>query len=190
MTNIDVRESVTVNDIVPVTLTEEERLDVVKKQINETSNLNKSITLTLLNEAVPSDLFEKVELANNKSGSLLVEVSGLIDSEAYDLAKVEELVVEAYDLAKDASKILDANGIRTIESDAGQVDGSATGTVSVDGTVSGTTTIEGVATTTRSTTTDTLPDVAGASTSTATATEETTGTSSEEVTAGGLEEGV
>jgi len=113
MTNIDVRGSVTVDEIVPVTLTSEERLEVIKGQMDETIVLLERIDL-VVSTSTSANILEKVEFANKKSKLLLEEANSMLAEESIDMDKVEIVVLEAFDLAKDAWGILEASGIEVV----------------------------------------------------------------------------
>jgi hypothetical protein len=108
MTNIDVREAVTVDEIVPVTLTSDERLAIIKTQIQEAVQLNELIDEALVATST-GEIIEKVELANIKSKQLLGEVISMLEvlDLELELEKVEAMALEAYELAKDSWNILD-----------------------------------------------------------------------------------
>jgi Domain of unknown function (DUF5667) len=107
MTNIDVRDSVTVDQIVPVTPTEEERLETVKKQINETKILVKTIENTISSE-IPAEVAEKAKFGTDKSSLLLTELELLMSETGFDLASAEAKSLEAYNLAKDSWSLFEA----------------------------------------------------------------------------------
>ena len=173
MTNIDVRASVTVDDIVPVTLTDEERKEAVKKQEEETSVLNRNIDQVIKTISLPLDILEKVEFANTKSKRLRAEVVGSLEGGEFDIDKNEAKSLEAYDLAKDAWGLLEARGAQMIE-EAENTDSSSS-TIEVEGEVRGTSTAsstESGATTTKETAEEVVSADEVPASSTATGTKE------------------
>ena len=101
MTNIDVRASVTVEEIVPVTLTNEERVLAINKQIEE---INKLITETevALQATSSVEIEEKVKttLVDGKR-ELNEEITPLLNSGNFDLAQVEVKVKTILDKVRD-----------------------------------------------------------------------------------------
>ena len=114
MTNIDVREAVTVDEIVPVTLTDEERLVALREQIDEVSSIVDNVDMAI-SSSTPDSILEKVMPANENSKELLDEVSLMLEVENIDLDKVEVLVVKAHNLAKDSLGLLNAEGTEIID---------------------------------------------------------------------------
>ncbi len=109
MTNIDVRINLTVNEIVPVTLTNEERLTQIKKQTNETKALIGLINDTLeASSSVKFDLniINKVRPAIDQSSTSVQKIESLLGEEPIDIDTTETLSLEAYNLAFDAAQLL------------------------------------------------------------------------------------
>ncbi len=102
MTNIDVRSSLTVNEIVPVTLTEEERLTAVKKQTAETKSL-----LILVEEALSASSSDLIEADVLGKVSPAVEEITLMQEQTILLLTEEPLPIDALEaLSKDAFNLI------------------------------------------------------------------------------------
>jgi hypothetical protein len=109
MTNIDVRTSVTVDEIVPVTLTAEERTNLLKKQTKDTRILITRIENTLSSTssaAVTAESIEKVELALEQSSTSLDRALGILSSPTIELDAAEVFALDAYNLAFDGARLL------------------------------------------------------------------------------------
>ncbi len=109
MTNIDVRESVTVEEIVPVTLTLEERIDIVKKQTSETTTLIEMVDEKLnatSSDLIDKDVLAKVEVGFEQSSSSLAKTLDLIVVEPLDIETVEGYSLDAYNLIFDTAALL------------------------------------------------------------------------------------
>lgn len=107
MTNIDVREAVTVEEVVPVTLTEDEKTSEVRDNKEKTTKLLAAVAERTDN--LPVDVLEKVNLGVDMVNELLAkasstEAAGEIDAavaasaEAYTLASDLNLMTEPYRL--------------------------------------------------------------------------------------------
>jgi hypothetical protein len=111
MTNIDVQNNVSVNDIVPVTLTEAERLVIVKQKITQTndilSQLKENITASSTGELVA-----KARPAIATSVDLVGEVESSLIIEGFDISVVESKLEEAYNLANDVAILLEINLVK------------------------------------------------------------------------------
>ncbi|KXJ99046.1 MAG: hypothetical protein UZ19_OD1000544 [Parcubacteria bacterium OLB19] len=111
MTNIDVRASVTVDEIVPVTLTNEERLVAINKQIEEVNKLIIETEVAL--QATSSvEIEEKVKttLVDGKK-ELNEEIAPLLRSGNFDLAQIETKVKAILD------KVRDVRGLTGVRSE-------------------------------------------------------------------------
>lgn len=111
MTNIDVRASVTVDEIVPVTLTNEERLVAINKQIEEANKLIIETEVAL--QATSSvEIEEKVKttLVDGKK-ELNEEIVPLLRSGNFDLAQIETKVKAILD------KVRDVRGLTGVRSE-------------------------------------------------------------------------
>ena len=110
MTNIDVRASITVEDIVPVTLTNEERVATINRQIEE---INKLITETevALQATSSIEIEEKVKttLVDGKR-ELNEEIIPLLNSGNFDLAQVEVKVKTILDKVRDVRNLTGVRG--------------------------------------------------------------------------------
>jgi hypothetical protein len=109
MTNIDVRVSLKVDDIVPVVLTKEERIELVTKQVEETKTVlllaDEYLAATTTELAI--EIKEKVEPALARTKEILVEVETALASGTEDVAGLETLVTEAMGLSSDIVKLLE-----------------------------------------------------------------------------------
>lgn len=109
MTNIDVRANLTVDEIVPVTLTNEERIILIQKQVSETRSMLDLVKNTLsasTSNEIDADVLAKVRPAFEQSSTSIVKVKDLMLGTEYNLDQVEALSSEAYDLALDATQLL------------------------------------------------------------------------------------
>jgi hypothetical protein len=108
MTNIDVRSSVTVDEIVPVTLTLEERTTIVQKQMSDTkillSRMENALNSTSTEAA--SEVIEKVELALDQSSTSLEQALVIMNSATVELEAAEVFALDAYNLAFDGARLL------------------------------------------------------------------------------------
>lgn len=115
MTNIDVRTSLTVDEIVPVTLTQEERLNAVNQQIQDTFSLIERIEVALVatsSVAVEEKIRQAIEESKNELEGKIVPS---IKSNDFDLLNVENRVRSIYDVVLDSRSLL---GVRDSELDA------------------------------------------------------------------------
>jgi hypothetical protein len=109
MTNIDVRASLAVNDIVPVTLTSEERVTIAKNQLAETKVMLLQIDEALVATATASmsaDVLLKLNPAITESVSAVAAAEELLTSELLNLPQFEALTKTAYDTTTDVMKVL------------------------------------------------------------------------------------
>jgi acetolactate synthase small subunit len=109
MTNIDVRESMTVDEIVPVTLTEGERIDQVKKQITEAQNILIEIETVLTataSEPVAEEILSKVIPAVEQGRAAALKASEILVAEPVDIGTAEGVSLEAYNILVDAARLL------------------------------------------------------------------------------------
>lgn len=111
MTNIDVRANLTVNEIVPVTLTSEERIDLVKTRVVETKKLldssNKVISASSTTP-VEGSVLAKVGPTIKKISEGVANAESALAAEYVDIDVAENSSLEAYNLVLDVSKILSA----------------------------------------------------------------------------------
>lgn len=130
MTNIDVRANLTVNEIVPVTLTNEERFTQVRKQVSETKAL-----INLINDALSassstkfnSDIVSKVRPALEQSSTSLQKIESLLADEAVDINATEILSLETYNLAFDSAQLLSvATSSPVVETKKEEIEGGST----------------------------------------------------------------
>ncbi len=113
MTNIDVRATLTVEEIVPVTLTEAERKNEVERKLAETTALYGLIEdkLSTSTTAIDSDIKEKVTLALGVSSTSVAEVNALLAVLPLDIVTLESVMAEGHTITKDAAALLGINEI-------------------------------------------------------------------------------
>lgn len=112
MTNIDVRQVVTVEEIVPVTLTLEERLKAVEKQSHDTVALANKINLYIASTTtITSEVIEKitpalaVSIKDAERVLIEVKVAGV------DITPLEQIAGSAYAVVFDTAQLL---GVSTV----------------------------------------------------------------------------
>lgn len=117
MTNIDVRANVTVEDLVPNTLTTEERFAALNSRVQETDKLIERVeyslstsTATTFDEAVVAKVLpalekSKITIANLKEM--------LLASDESQLETMETLALDAYSLINDTVTLLKLDGENT-----------------------------------------------------------------------------
>jgi Na+/H+ antiporter NhaB len=123
MTNIDVRANVTVDEIVPVTLTNEERLTQVRKQTNETKALFDLINDTLSATSSAKfnlEIVNKVRPALEQSSTSLQKIELLLAADPVDTNTVEIISLETYNLIFDAAQLLSIATSNVIEKVEGE----------------------------------------------------------------------
>ena len=114
MTNIDVRSSLTVDQIVPVTLTDAERLEAVNKQIAETFTMIEDSELALTATSTEK-VGEKARVTLDKSKKELQEdILPAINRGDFDLTSIENKVGEILNQVKDIKALL---GVRDSDID-------------------------------------------------------------------------
>ena len=108
MTNIDVRANVTVDDLVPVTLTVEERTDAVLNLMTETENLSLSVegrlpAIASSTEASSTELYTEVTSGLDQVRVSLENASSSLQSG--DINTAENEAQDAYSLASDLDQL-------------------------------------------------------------------------------------
>lgn len=114
MTNIDVRASVTVDEIVPVTLTTEEKIEIAKKQLEETEAITLQVTDILISTTTPaieSSVLEKITPALEQSSSSAAQAKNILTTEPIDEPALSALSLEAYNLVADVLLLLAPIGV-------------------------------------------------------------------------------
>jgi hypothetical protein len=108
MTNIDVRATLTIEEIVPVTLTTEERQAEVKRKLAETINLASLIEemLATSTSAVDEEVEQKTLLALEIASSSVNQVSNYLAGESVDVVAVELIMNEGYNVIHDIALML------------------------------------------------------------------------------------
>lgn len=110
MTNIDVRKTLTVEEVVPVTLTEDERVEKAKSQLAETQALIVQIE-ELLN-ATTTEIVIEVETRDKVSEAMVLAKAGIdkasvaLATETRDVTALETATLESYNLTRDAARLL------------------------------------------------------------------------------------
>lgn len=117
MTNIDVRATLTVEEIVPVTLTEAERKSEVERKLSETTALFGLIEEKLASStsAIDSDIKEKVTLALTMASTSVAEVNTQLAVLPLDIAALESVMAEGHTIIKDAAALLGISDINAEE---------------------------------------------------------------------------
>lgn len=105
MTNIDVRENVTVDELVPVTLTAEERASGVREDINAVNKLTELVGKRTSN--LSEGALAKTLLGLDQIEGLVSKATSSLNSEEYGVA--EKAVAEAMTLAIDLDFITKAD---------------------------------------------------------------------------------
>lgn len=114
MTNIDVRSSLTVDQIVPVTLTDAERLEAVNKQIAETFTMIEDSELALTATSTEK-VGEKARVTlDNSKKELQEDILPAINRGDFDLTSIENKVGEILNQVKDIKALL---GVRDSDID-------------------------------------------------------------------------
>ncbi len=115
MTNIDVRTNLTIDDLVPDTLTKEQRLALIKQQITTTeatlesvlADINATTTSSSTAEIkVSADQKEKVELAISETEEKLALLPALLEAADQDIDTLEKVSNEAYSIISDVAAML------------------------------------------------------------------------------------
>lgn len=101
LTNIDVRENVTVDQLVPVTLTADERASLVRADINEVGRITTTVNGRLIN--LSGDVLTKVVSGLDQVGTLVNKATSSLEAEEYSAA--EKVIGEALNLAVDLDYI-------------------------------------------------------------------------------------
>jgi hypothetical protein len=109
MTDIDVRESVTVDELVPVTLTKEEKLNEINRLLLEVESDLESLNLVIDSEQVSLESLEKVETNLIKVVELASSTKVALENE--NLAEAEASISEAVKLVSDIKNIIGHVGV-------------------------------------------------------------------------------
>ncbi len=118
MTNIDVRESVTVDEIVPVTLTTEEKITLAKNQITQAEEALTTISNLLTStstQAVEASLLEKITPAMEQGSSSAAQAKVLLATDPIDEPTLTTLSTEAFNLSQDILNLLQIKVLPVVE---------------------------------------------------------------------------
>ena len=132
MTNIDVRTNITIDEIVPVTLTTEERLTSVKDKQQKTLTLIEYTEQALEATSSPVEIKDKVSQTLKQSKSKMEELTQTLQTENFDLSSAELIVNDNYNLVKDSWTVLgvrEADLLKKIEEDKLENIGTTTDSV-------------------------------------------------------------
>jgi hypothetical protein len=117
MTNIDVRASLAVNDIVPVTLTDEERTTISKNQLSETKvmliQIDEAIAATTTTP-ISEDVLLKLNPAIAEIGTAVTAAEELLLTEPLNVTQFESLTKIAFDTSLDVMKVLNLRQEETV----------------------------------------------------------------------------
>lgn len=120
MTNIDVRESMTVDEVVPVTLTDAERIENVTTQLTEAQSILLQIETFLTattSEPVLEEILSKVTPAVNEGKISIEKVTQLLEVAPVDIGLVEGISLTAYNIVTDAARLLNIIPTESIQTE-------------------------------------------------------------------------
>lgn len=146
MTNIDVRANVSVEEIVPVTLTREERVVLVRQNLVKVERLLTQLSPARL-PAVETAVLEKVELAATEGNKVAQAVAEALAADEYDVAALEAQLATVLPTLTDAVGLLPVSELEVEETETA----TSTATTTVTGTSTATTTEETATSTANST---------------------------------------
>ena len=106
MTNIDVRTNITIDEIIPVTLTTEERLTSIKDKQQKILTLIEYTEQALEATSSPIEIKEKVSQTLKQSKLKMEELTLALKAENFDLSSMELVVDDNYNLIKDSWTVL------------------------------------------------------------------------------------
>lgn len=106
MTNIDVRESITVDEIVPVTLTDEERLNIVKEKRAEVSGIIIKINEALDQGVLEAEVVGKVEKVMIEAELVVKDIDVILSKDDFSINEVESKIDSVYDSVVDSAKLV------------------------------------------------------------------------------------
>lgn len=109
MTNIDVRASVTVDEIVPVTLTTEEKIALATAQLEKSDELRLQISDMLQatsSVSIDGALLDKITPALEQSSTSAAQARAVLLNGTIDEVSLSALSLEAFNLANDVLSLL------------------------------------------------------------------------------------
>lgn len=105
MSDIDIREAVSLNNLVPVVLTNEERITLAHTNIEELSSL-RDVVITRLTFITESSLLEKSQEALEQVDGFITEANTILSADTdVDIEHVEEIIVQTRELLQDTDTI-------------------------------------------------------------------------------------
>lgn len=120
MTNIDVRSTVTVDEIVPVTLTKEERLDILNQKRQEIADFVVKVEDSLNASGTKPEVAEKAFSVVDEIKDSLVEIDNTIETDEYEPENIEKEVDAVYDTLWAVIKVLNLSDQKVISEDEGE----------------------------------------------------------------------
>jgi hypothetical protein len=115
MSNIDIRSTVTVEEIVPVTLTIDERNDAIAVAVEETMRLVQLAESALEATTTPSELSEKLKPALATSYETASTTQSLLPANETNIETIELQIADALAVARDAVTALQLDEQTTLE---------------------------------------------------------------------------
>ncbi len=109
MTHLDVRLNVSIDDLVPLTLTSEERGQEVMRLFNETISI-----LTLVDSRELSDMHEEKVAKGREEAQILLDASSNAMTQG-DVGAAYSLVLQAHNYAFDLDRITEGDPLKEIE---------------------------------------------------------------------------
>ena len=113
MTDIDVRENVTIEELVPVTFTEEERVEKILNLLDTVLLAQSDVEARI----IPDELSEKVTAGSESLIGYLAIVAQML--EVGNIDEAERVIAEAYTIAQDLQKlVVDTSPVEVVEDES------------------------------------------------------------------------